>query len=150
FIVSEATTDVFCAGVLENIRSMVSPECFRTWFKDLAVQGVEDRTLQVVAPNRYVKLWLDSHYKKEVLNAAAALNAQITAVNLTVRLIAKAAPDSSTSLAQVLNGALPHAAQPQTASAPVAPRIATNASQRRIMLAANLRLERFLVGRCNR
>ena len=145
---SETATDVLCAGILEHVRSTVSPECFQTWFKDLMVQSLDHRTLNLVTPNRYVKLWLDNHYRKELLSAASALDPQIAEVNLTVRVHARPDAEPSASLAQVLNGAL-HAAPkskpgaaPQPAARPGAPR--------RTALSPAMRLETFLVGRCNR
>jgi len=150
-IVSETATDVLCAGILEHIRSAVSPECFQTWFRDLTVQSLDKSTLNLVTPNRYVKLWLDSHYRRELLNAASALDPQIAAVNLTVRMHTPPAADSSATLAQVLNGALP-AAKPnssaQNSGNGASP--ARLSTPRRIALSPAMRLETFLVGRCNR
>ena len=149
---SEAATQVLCAGILENIRSAVSPECYKTWFKDLNVQGVDNRTLILIVANRYVKLWLESHYRKELLNAAAALDPEIADVSLVVRANTRPATDSSETLAQVLESALPadsrgrsseHAQSNSNGSA-------SSTSSRRVLLAPNLRLETFLVGRCNR
>ena len=153
---SEPATDVLCASILENIRSTVSPECFRTWFKDLNVQSVENRTLNLVAPNRYVKQWLESHYRKELLSAAASLVPELANVNLTVRVNTRPSPDSSSTLAQVLNGALPaavrngHAQTNGNGAQSHASYSGSHSAVRRTPLAANLRLETFLVGRCNR
>ena len=153
---SELATDVLCASILENIRSTVSTECFRTWFKDLNVQSVEHGTLNLIAPNRYVKQWLESHYRKELLSAASALSPDIASVNLSVRIPVRPAPDSSSTLAQVLNGTLPQSIRnghtPSSSSSnPHMPSVSSPTTQhRRVVLAANLRLETFLVGRCNR
>jgi chromosomal replication initiator protein len=151
--VSELAIDVLCASILENIRSTVSPECFRTWFKDLNVQSVENRALNLIAPNRYVKQWLESHYRKELLSAAASLVPEIASINITVRVNSRLAPDSSSTLAQVLNGALPASVRNGNSSNGThahASSTGSHSNHRRTPLAANLRLETFLVGRCNR
>ena len=149
---SETATQVLCSSILENIRSTVSTECFRTWFKDLNVESVESRTLNLIAPNRYVKQWLESHYRKELLAAASALAPDIASINISVHVPVRPAPESSSTLAQVLNGTIPpnirngHA--PSSSNTHM-PSVSTT-QHRRVVLAANLRLETFLVGRCNR
>src|SRR3954464_9419786 len=95
-----------CSSILQHVRSGVSQECYQTWFKDLTVLSVDGGTLKMAAPNRYVKLWLESHYKKELFRAATTQMPEIYEVELTVAA-APRARDSAVALAKVLDTAIP-------------------------------------------
>jgi chromosomal replication initiator protein len=124
---------------------MVSAESYQTWFKDLNIAGTEQRRVLIAAPNRYVKQWLESHYKKELLSAATKLLPEISEIELTVQSVRPS--ESSTSIAQVLDRAMPSANSVNGTSAKTQP---AHPVSRRVALSPNLRLETFLVGRCNR
>jgi chromosomal replication initiator protein len=94
-----------------------------------------------------VKQWLESHYKKELLSAASKLLPEISEIELTVQQLRPT--DSSPTLAHVLDGALPSRSITNHANG-FSKAEGSHAAARRPALSPNLRLETFLVGRCNR
>jgi chromosomal replication initiator protein len=88
--------------ILQSLRASVSPECFSTWFKDLCVMGVEGNMLRLSAPNRYVKVWVESHYKRELLKSANAFKPEVNDVEICV-LVHQAAAETSSGIGKVLN-----------------------------------------------
>jgi chromosomal replication initiator protein len=167
-VVPQTSNDILCTSVLQNVRSTVSHECYNTWFKDLSIEGVEGHTVKIIAPNRYVKQWLESHYKRELLRAVAVLLPDVRELHVTVVNLARAS-DSAQPIAKVLDNAMPPGMQPQTRNGngnangsglhAQNGRSATNGQGDASGSSSNLsfsplspkfRLESFLVGKCNR
>ncbi|HYF49483.1 MAG TPA: chromosomal replication initiator protein DnaA [Planctomycetota bacterium] len=163
------SNNLLCTSFLQNVRGAVSPECYQTWFKELSIDGVDGTIVRVSAPNRYVKHWLESHYKRELLRAVAVLMPDVREVQITVVNVARASNDTSSTIAKVLDNALPASLVPQTRNGShSATPIRTPAPERRgefknqhpasasqswltfSPFSLNLRLESFLVGKCNR
>lgn len=152
-VVSETAADIGIA-LQHHLKTVVSTDCYNTWFKELVVLGRSGTTLQMGAPNRYAKYWIESHYAPDMLRAAKVLQPDVTGVEilvLTQRNIA--AVDSSAALSQVLTASLPAAAR----STPSQNNNHSNGSTRpardgftHTPLASRLRLESFVVGKCNR
>ena len=139
-----------CASVLQHVRSSVSAECYNTWFKDLSIQSAEGSSVCFCAPNRYVKHWLESHYKKELLRSVSALLPEAKTVELSV-VNGTRAPDSSALLSKVLDQAMPSTLRNNNKPAFANGRQREESSVLRLPpLSAALRLESFLVGRSNR
>lgn len=143
----------FSASLLEQIRAAVSPECFRTWFKDLAVVSTENGTLRIAAGNRYVKHWLETHYSRELLAAAAALQPDLQKVEITVKL--PAIPEAARSLGDTLESALPRTPHAAHASNGHLPRVSGHGSASRHdsvwpSSPLHLHLEALVVGKGNR
>ena len=160
-IVSQVSNEV-CTSILQNIRTAVSPECYKAWFKDLNVIGLEDSLIRITAPNRYVKQWLDSHYKKELMHAVSASMPEITEIQLAIAAVGTSnSADSSSLLSEVLNQTLPAQLQPhentvfnQTHSVSFSRNDSSHrvlkGSPRFLPFSPKLRLETFSVGKCNR
>ncbi|MFH0939607.1 MAG: chromosomal replication initiator protein DnaA [Planctomycetota bacterium] len=139
------------ASILQNVRSAVSSECFRVWFKDLKVIGVEGSSLRMVASNRYIKQWIESHYRKELLKAVTTLMPEIKQVEVTVTASTRSVVNSSQPLAQALDNALPAALRSSTMDCAATPRhLLTTRGDLFPPLIFNYRLENFIVGKCNR
>lgn len=140
---SEVAPEILQA-ILQHLRAAVSPDCYQSWFKDLSVLHLEGDTLHLAAPNRFVRQWLESHYRAELLRAAGALMPEIRKISISV---SRKAGDSSVALSKVLDHALPPAAKSAGETrAEARPR----ETLRLQPLLARHRLENFIVGKCNR
>lgn len=144
---SEQVRDVG-VSILERVRGAVSPECYQTWFKDLSVREVAGGVARFAAPNRFVKQWLESHYRKELLRSAAAVRPEVHNVELLVAPLPAA--DGATALANVLADAVPALADAGTAQRLTEDRGAGRDTLRLAPLSAKFRLESFVVGKSNR
>lgn len=146
FFVPEIAADIGFS-ILQRLRNSVSPECFQTWFKDLRVVAVEGSTVRLSAPNRYVKFWLESHYKKEVLSAVNAVLPEALHAELVLSAVVPVS-DSSNTLGSVLttNPVIRPTSQPvvQETKQP------SRETVRMVQLSPRLRLESFIVGKANR
>ncbi|MCY3022190.1 MAG: chromosomal replication initiator protein DnaA [Planctomycetota bacterium] len=144
----EVATDV-CAGILQHVRAVVSPDCYQAWFKDLTVLDVSNGVVHMAAPNRFVRQWLEAHYRQELLTAAAELLPEVHNVALTT---ATAAADSAVSLAQVLEKTLPSfSTDGRDSSLPERDgRTPRRDTHRVAPLSPKFRLESFIVGKSNR
>lgn len=152
-VVSETAADIGIA-LQHHLKTVVSTDCYNTWFKELVVLGRSGTVLQMGAPNRYAKYWIESHYGPDMIKAARVLQPDVTGVEILVMSQrAVAGVDSSSALSQVLTATLPAAAR----SAPAQNNSHSNGSTRpardgftHTPLASRLRLESFVVGKCNR
>jgi chromosomal replication initiation ATPase DnaA len=148
--VSETAADTNIV-ILHHLKSVVSPECFNNWFKDLVVIGRSGTKLQLGAPSRYHKNWIEDHYAKDLLRIARDVDKEIDSVEiLYVSAFRNKAADSST-MSAVLAKTLPEhvRATPQP--------IPANATSRPLPggfthtpLSTRLRLEWFVAGKSNR
>lgn len=154
-VVSEIAADIGNA-LQQHLKTVVSTDCYNTWFKELMVLGRSGTVLQMGAPNRYAKYWIESHYAPDVLRAAKVFQPDVTAVEILV-LTQRTIPgvDPSSALSQVLTSTLPAAAR--ATPAPAQNHGSHNGSTRpardgftHTPLASRLRLESFVVGKCNR
>ncbi len=138
-------------SILQNVRAAVSAECYRAWFQDLTVREIDGHIIHLSVPNRYVKHWLESHYKKELLNAALVIAPEVREVQVSV-VVAPRAADSSMQLAQVLDQAIPKAAPAELRNARnnLSTREMNPGLSRRLPFSPAMRLESFSVGKSNR
>lgn len=144
---SEVTPDVG-ASILERVRAAVSRECYHTWFRNLVVREVSGGIVRFVAPNRFVKQWLEAHYHKELVRAATAVLPDVHGVELAAAL--HVAPDSATALAKVLADALPPERSSLDAAQDSDGPVLHRETLRLLALSPKHRLESFIVGTSNR
>jgi chromosomal replication initiator protein len=138
-------------GLHEQLRSLVSAECYQTWFKDLALLDISGGTMQVRAPNRFVRSWLESHYQKELLRAGAALSNDVQAIQFST------APTPVAQATRVAELVAKSALPPNRATVDglhVASHLADVSTpsdiMRQLPLSPKYRLENFVVGKSNR
>ncbi|HEY3320312.1 MAG TPA: chromosomal replication initiator protein DnaA [Planctomycetota bacterium] len=142
------TTPELQTSLLQRLRSVVSAECFETWFRELTLRSIEGQNVCLLAPNRHVKAWIDAHYKQELLRAALEIFPGVTGVQITV---APTAADSAVTLGSVLERALP-AMQPREVLSNGALQHSDRPRDtvRLTALSPKWRLEQFVVGKSNR
>lgn len=72
FFVSAISTSSW-NSLLERLQARIPPESYSTWFKRLSFLKWDGGCLRLLAPNRYVKDWIESHYRSELLEAARSI-----------------------------------------------------------------------------
>jgi len=148
-VVTEVVKDAG-VSILERLRTTVSPECFQTWFRNLGVREARDGTVCMTVPNRFVRQWLEKHYRKELLQAAQAALPQVQKVELTVASLPVDEP------AVALGTILVEGVQPEFAALNrQRPHSANDGGGHREIaspfpLSPKFRLENFVVGPANR
>lgn len=120
-----------------RLQAIIPADSYDTWFNRLSVMDWEGGVLQLSAPNRYVKLWIESHYKNELLSAARTIQPETHTVELTVTSqVLRVPAASATPVSQVLNALPTPATREQSEPAP--------------RLSPAYRLDGFVVGSHNR
>jgi len=71
-------------GVLAQLELNISPANFATWFKNTRAEQEEEGKLIVATPNSFVKEWLESKYKKDVLRIINSLEPLLKEVEFIV------------------------------------------------------------------
>jgi len=148
-LVSQAVKDIGVL-ILEHVRAGVSPDCYQTWFGSLCVREFKNGVVHITAPNRFVKQWLESHYRKELLQAAQAVLADARSVELS--LACQKASEPAKPVTDVIDGLLP----PVPAAASPSQSYSANGigarreTVRLLPLSPKFRLENFVVGVPNR
>jgi len=139
-------------SILEQVRGAVSQECYQIWFKDLSILGIEGSVVRVSVPNRYTKHWLETHYKKEILRAVAALMPEVKSVELLVQSSVRVDTDPAVTLSRALENSIPAALHSSARNenqnfnpSPSRPEVI-----RQLPLSHRLRLDTFLAGKSNR
>jgi chromosomal replication initiator protein len=90
----------------KGLQTSISKESFDTWFKHLDVSEWSGGSVRLIAPNRYVKQWIESHYLRELLDAAREIQPETRTVEI-VSLPPRKPVKSATPVGNVLNGNLP-------------------------------------------
>ena len=68
---------------LERLESVLSENDFNTWVRPLQAT-LDDKKLNVYAPNQFVRDWLQENLKKEILNAVQHFKGNDYSVNLSI------------------------------------------------------------------
>ncbi len=133
--------------LLNELKNRLSHECFQTWCKDLSVASVDGGVMRVNVPNRYVKLWLEDHYKQDLVSAATCVSPDVSRVELC--LTAAAIPETLPSIGSVLEKAIAPPGSLHNGSG-----VDRNRPSRETVRITNLspkfKLDGFVIGKANR
>ena len=70
--------------VHEQLREEFGEAIFRSWLKALVLQACYHGTLEVSAPTRFMKDWIQSHYAGRILELCAAIDPDIRRLEIVV------------------------------------------------------------------
>ena len=136
--------------VKERLRAEVGDDIYSSWFARMDLEGLDDATVRLSVPTRFLKSWIQSHYSERVLACWQAEQATVGRIELSVRsgvlrsLAAKPAPEAvahSNGHAVRLNGS-----EPRPVSSPLS---AAHEALGGSPLDPRLTFETFLLGRSN-
>ena len=58
--------------VKQRLRAEVGEDIFQSWFARMELDGVDDDTIRLSVPTRFLKSWIQAHYAEKVLTCAKA------------------------------------------------------------------------------
>jgi chromosomal replication initiator protein len=82
-----------------RLRAEVGDDIYSSWFARMDLEGLDDATVRLSVPTRFLKSWIQSHYSERVLACWQAEQATVGRIELSVRsgvlrsLAAKPAPE---------------------------------------------------------
>src|SRR3569623_1008919 len=71
--------------VKERLRADVGDDVYSSWFARMDLEGLEDKTVRLAVPTRFLKSWIQSHYAERVLACWQAHDDNVARIELTVR-----------------------------------------------------------------
>src|SRR3954449_10770109 len=71
--------------VKERLRAEVGEDVYSSWFARMDLEAVEQGTVRLSVPTRFLKSWIQSHYAERVLACWQAQESQASRVELIVR-----------------------------------------------------------------
>src|SRR3954447_15269768 len=68
-----------------RLRSSVGEDVYTSWFARMDLESVQDESVRLSVPTRFLKSWIQAHYAERVLSAWQAEMPEVHRINLTVR-----------------------------------------------------------------
>jgi chromosomal replication initiator protein len=139
------------ARVKDRLRVEVGDDVYSSWFARMELEAIEEDTVKLSVPTRFLKSWIQSHYAEKVLACWQAEQESILRIELTMRsAVIKTLPPKSKPLEAP---AAPREAREHKANGEarnlVAPVSAVHEALGGSPLDPRLTFETFVVGRSN-
>jgi chromosomal replication initiator protein len=134
-----------------RLRTSVGEDVYTSWFARMDLEAMQDESVHLSVPTRFLKSWIQAHYAERVLSCWQAEMPEVHRVDLTVRTAMRAvipvkeAPALETRRAEPTNGRTALELR-STASAPVS---ANHDALGGSPLDPRLTFASFVVGRSN-
>jgi chromosomal replication initiator protein len=71
--------------VKERLRAEVGDDIYSSWFARMDLEAIEDGTVRLSVPTRFLKSWIQSHYAERVLACWQAQETKVGRIELIVR-----------------------------------------------------------------
>src|SRR5690348_17807224 len=71
--------------VKERLRAEVGDDVYSSWFARMELDAIEQGTVRLSVPTRFLKSWIQSHYAERVLACWQAEQPNFSRIELTVR-----------------------------------------------------------------
>src|SRR6186713_1333680 len=71
--------------VKSRLRSNVGEDVYTSWFARMDLEGVQEESVRLSVPTRFLKSWIQAHYAERVLSCWQAEEEKVTRVELIVR-----------------------------------------------------------------
>ena len=68
-----------------RLRSSVGEDVYTSWFARMDLEAVQDESVHLSVPTRFLKSWIQAHYAERVLSAWQAEMPEVHRIDLTVR-----------------------------------------------------------------
>jgi len=135
-----------------RLRAEVGDDIYSSWFARMDLEGLDDATVRLSVPTRFLKSWIQSHYSERVLACWQAEQASVGRIELSVRsgvlrsLAAKPAPVEAAVSQHNGHAARLGGGEQRAASSPLS---AAHEALGGSPLDPRLTFETFLLGRSN-
>ncbi len=74
-----------------RLRSSVGEDIYSSWFARMDLEGVQDESVRLSVPTRFLKSWIQAHYAERVLTCWQAEMPEVHRIDLMVRSAMRAA-----------------------------------------------------------
>src|SRR5262244_2676352 len=71
--------------VKDQLRSELGEDVFSSWFGRMELEAVENGSVRLSVPTRFLRNWIQSHYSEKVLLKWQSEEPDVTRLKLTVR-----------------------------------------------------------------
>jgi ATPase involved in DNA replication initiation len=68
-----------------RLRTSVGEDVYTSWFARMDLEGVQDESVRLSVPTRFLKSWIQAHYADRVLTCWQAEMPEVHRIDLTVR-----------------------------------------------------------------
>src|SRR6266481_263081 len=68
-----------------RLRSTVGEDVYTSWFARMDLEGVQQESVRLSVPTRFLKSWIQAHYAERVLSCWQAELPEVHRIDLTVR-----------------------------------------------------------------
>ena len=68
-----------------RLRSSVGEDVYTSWFARMDLESVQDESVRLSVPTRFLKSWIQAHYAERVLSCWQAEMPEVHRIDLTVR-----------------------------------------------------------------
>lgn len=126
----------------ERLQTTIAKESFDTWFQHLQLVDWRNRKLRLLAPNRYVKHWIESHYRDELFAAAHAVLPDTEVIEVGAATESEPGARAASPIGEIIEQKIRLAAPAGHSPASVRPSVSRSGTA--------YRLDGFVVGACNR
>jgi chromosomal replication initiator protein len=75
-----------------RLRSTVGEDVYTSWFARMDLESVQDESVRLSVPTRFLKSWIQAHYAERVLSCWQAEMPGVHRIDLTVRTALRPAP----------------------------------------------------------
>src|ERR1700754_23936 len=68
-----------------RLRTSVGEDVYTSWFARMDLEGVQEESVRLSVPTRFLKSWIQAHYAERVLSCWQAEMPEVHRIDLTVR-----------------------------------------------------------------
>ena len=85
-----------------RLRSSVGEDVYTSWFARMDLEGVQEESVRLSVPTRFLKSWIQAHYAERVLSCWQAEMPEVHRIDLTVRTAMRSAAPAAKEAAPAL------------------------------------------------
>ena len=85
-----------------RLRSSVGEDVYTSWFARMDLEGVQEESVRLSVPTRFLKSWIQAHYAERVLTCWQAEMPEVHRIDLTVRTAMRSAAPAAKEAAPAL------------------------------------------------
>ncbi|MBI3435565.1 MAG: chromosomal replication initiator protein DnaA [Proteobacteria bacterium] len=133
-----------------RLRTEVGEEIFSSWFTRLDLDGIENGSVRMSVPTRFLKSWLQTQYGSRLLSCWQTEDGDVRRIDIRVRsAVRPPAVEKACALAGDAAGSNNAHVADRARGAAIGPIISAHESFGGSPLDQRLTFENFIVGRCN-
>ena len=85
FLVMTTSEQDRWSRVKGRLRTTVGEDVYTSWFARMDLEGVQEESVRLSVPTRFLKSWIQAHYAERVLSCWQAEMPEVHRIDLTVR-----------------------------------------------------------------